>query len=82
VDVPGLQNIRGGEVLLLRGVGFLSWRRDAEVATFILVKETAEDRRRIEVGPRKGSAGYFIKLVESSRAGWEFSDAATELTST
>ena len=42
VDVSCLQDIRGREVLLLCGVGFLCRRTDAEVATLVLVEQTAE----------------------------------------
>jgi hypothetical protein len=42
VDVAGLQDIRGREVLLLGGVRFLSWRTYAEVTAFVLIEQTAE----------------------------------------
>jgi hypothetical protein len=51
VDVSGLQDIRGGEVLLLRRKGLLCRRTDAEVAALVLVEQTAEDRGRVEVRP-------------------------------
>ena len=38
VDVSGLQDVRGREVLLLRGIGFLCRRTDTEVATFVFVE--------------------------------------------
>ena len=63
VDVPGLQDVRRGEVLLLRRVGFVCRRRDAEIAAFVLVKQTAEERGRIEVRPGKGSAGWLYRAV-------------------
>ena len=51
VDIPGLQDIGGRKVLLLRGEVDSRSRRDAEVSALVLVEKSAEDGRRIEVGP-------------------------------
>jgi hypothetical protein len=74
VDVPGLQDVRGGEVLLLRRVGLVCRRRDTEVAAFVLVQQTAEDGGRIEVRPWRGSAGSYTELFESSEIESKHSD--------
>jgi hypothetical protein len=55
-NVSGLQNIGRREVLLLGCVGLILWRGNAEVASLIFVQESAEDGRRVEVGPTKLSA--------------------------
>jgi hypothetical protein len=57
VDVSGLEDVRGGEILLLRSEGLVGRRGDAEVATFVLVKQPAEDRGRVEVWPLRELAG-------------------------
>jgi hypothetical protein len=38
VDVPGLQDVRGREVLLLSRESLVCRRTDAEVSTFVLVE--------------------------------------------
>jgi hypothetical protein len=44
VDVAGLQDVGGGQVLLLRGAIEMSGRLDSEVTPFVFVEETAENR--------------------------------------
>jgi hypothetical protein len=43
MDVAGLQNVGRWEILLLGGAAEMGSRVDAEVASLILVQETAED---------------------------------------
>ena len=80
VDVTGLEDIRGRQILLLRGVGFFCRRADAEVATLVLVEQTAEYGGRIKIRPGRGLT--CCSLTRSIEAGLEFPEEQTELTST
>lgn len=51
MDVPGLQDVGRGEVLLLGRVGDALGRGDVEVAALICVEKAAEYGGGIEVGP-------------------------------
>jgi hypothetical protein len=55
VNVPCLQNARRGEILLLRSAGELIGWRNTEIAPLVLIKETAEDGRRVKVRPARVS---------------------------
>lgn len=53
VNVSGLQDSRGRQVLLLCSTRGNIGRSDAEISPLVLVKQTAENRRRVEVWPVK-----------------------------
>lgn len=73
--VSSLQDVGGRKVLLFSSVGDIFWRGDAEITTFVLVKESAEDGRRVEVWPGK-------LLVNCTRAWHWISSCRQVLTST
>jgi hypothetical protein len=51
MDVPGLEDVGRGQILLLGGAAQVPVRVYAEVASLVLVKELAEDGGRVEVRP-------------------------------
>lgn len=52
--ITGLQDIGGGEVLLLCCAVEILRRSNTEVPAFVLIEHAAEDRGRIEVRPELG----------------------------
>lgn len=51
MDIPGLEDIRRREILLLRCIGLILGRGDAEVPAFVFVQKSAEDGWRVEIWP-------------------------------
>ena len=69
MDVSSLKDVRGRQVLLLCGKGGIFVRRDAEPSTFILIKESAENRRGIKVWPRELFRQLEYSLTRIGRKG-------------
>jgi hypothetical protein len=51
LDIAGLENVRGWEVLLLCGVGAIFRGADGEVSSLFGIKKAAKDGWRVEVWP-------------------------------
>jgi hypothetical protein len=68
MNVAGLQDVAGWEILLLRGASNTVRGGDAEVATLILVEQPAEDRRRVEIRPGVFSAPSPIRCDKQALA--------------
>lgn len=51
MNVACLENIRRGKILLFRGICSSGRRGNAPITAFVLIEESAEYRRRVEIGP-------------------------------